>query len=121
MSGGIVGLCRRIWLPSVSMGCQIRAFACCSRGAGLCQMPLARRQGQSPSGRDFVRADRDPRVRQGRWVAAWYCSTTLAGMRPRALTAMPACFAHARMLPLRSRLAAVRPGRRRCPRPALRA
>jgi hypothetical protein len=32
--------------------------------------------------------------------AASYCSTTLAGMRPRALTAMPWPFAHARMSPL---------------------
>ena len=34
-------------------------------------------------------------------VAASYCSTTLAGMRPRSLTAMPWSFAHARMPPLR--------------------
>jgi hypothetical protein len=34
-------------------------------------------------------------------VAAWYCSTTLAGMRPRSLTAMPWSFAQARMSPLR--------------------
>jgi hypothetical protein len=42
-------------------------------------------------------------------------------MRPRALTAMPWSFAYARTSPLRSRLDAVRPGRRRCPRPAFRA
>lgn len=54
-------------------------------------------------------------------VAASYCSTTLAGMRPRALTATPCSFAHVRIPPLRSRLDTVRPGRRRCPRPALRA
>jgi hypothetical protein len=34
-------------------------------------------------------------------VAASYCSTTLAGMRPRSLTATPWSFAHARMSPLR--------------------
>jgi ectoine hydroxylase-related dioxygenase (phytanoyl-CoA dioxygenase family) len=34
-------------------------------------------------------------------VAAWYCSTTLAGMRPRSLTARPWSLAHARMSPLR--------------------
>jgi hypothetical protein len=34
-------------------------------------------------------------------VAASYCSTTLAGMRPRWLTRMPVSFAHARMSPLR--------------------
>ena len=54
-------------------------------------------------------------------MAASYCSTTLAGMRPRALTATPCSFAHVRIPPLRSRLDTVRPGRRRCPRPALRA
>ena len=43
-------------------------------------------------------------------LAASYCSTTLAGMRPRALTAMPWSFAHVRIPPLRSRLDAVRPG-----------
>jgi len=52
-------------------------------------------------------------------VAASYCSTTLAGMRPRSLTAIPWPVAQARMLPLRSRLAAVRPGRRRCPLPGV--
>ena len=54
-------------------------------------------------------------------MAASYCSTTLAGMRPRSLTAMPWPLAHARISPLRSRRAAVRPGRCRCPRSALRA
>jgi hypothetical protein len=42
---------------------------------------------------------------QSRWwclgqrplAAAWYCSTTLAGMRPRSLTARPCSFAQARM------------------------
>ena len=57
----------------------------------------------------------------GYLVAASYCSTTLAGMRPRSLTGMPSAFAHARMSPLRSRAADVRAVRRRCPRPALRA
>jgi hypothetical protein len=32
-------------------------------------------------------------------VADWYCSTTLAGMRPRSLTAMPCSFAQARTVP----------------------
>jgi hypothetical protein len=52
-------------------------------------------------------------------VVASYCCTTLAGMRPRPLTAMPCSFAQARMSPLRCRLEVVRG--RRCPRPALRA
>src|SRR5215468_3046480 len=52
-------------------------------------------------------------------LAASYCSTTLAGMRPRPLTAMPWPLAQARMSPLRCRLDDVRG--RRCPRPALRA
>jgi hypothetical protein len=52
-------------------------------------------------------------------AVASYCSTTLAGMRPRPLTAMPCSFAQARMSPLRCRLDAGRG--RRCPRPALRA
>jgi hypothetical protein len=53
-------------------------------------------------------------------VAALYCSATLAEIRPRSLTVMPWSFAHARMSALRSRLDAVRPGRRRGPRPARR-
>src|SRR5579859_1536519 len=32
-------------------------------------------------------------------AAAWYCSTTLAGMRPRSLAARPCSFAHARISP----------------------
>src|SRR6266567_4650771 len=44
-----------------------------------------------------------------------------AGMRPRSLTAMSWSFAHARIWLLRARAEAGRPGRRRCPRPALRA
>ena len=52
--------------------------------------------------------------------AASYCSTTLAGMRPRSLTARPCCFAQARISPERCRLAAVRPPRRAGARPALR-
>ncbi len=43
-------------------------------------------------------------------TAAWYCSMTLAGIRPRALTAMPWSFAHARS-PLRCRPAAARGAR----------
>ena len=58
---------------------------------------------------------------QVRWAAAWYCSTTLAGIRPRSLTVMPWSLAHARMPALRPRLDAVRPAVRRGPRPALRA
>src|SRR6266480_960125 len=55
------------------------------------------------------RPGRDRGLGQCPLVAAWYCSTTLAGMRPRALTAMSWSFAHARISPLRSRFAA-RPG-----------
>ena len=51
--------------------------------------------------------------------AVWYCSATLAGMRPRSLTARPCSFAQARMSPERWRLAAVCPGRRSWARPAL--
>ena len=83
-------------------------------------MPLLAVRGRRSSGRgglDLACA----RLCQDPLAAAWYCSTTLAGMRPRSLTAMPWPFAHARISPLRSRRAAVRPGRRRCPRPALRA
>ena len=54
-------------------------------------------------------------------VAASYCSTRAAGMRPWSLTAMPCSLAHARISPLRSRRAVVHPARRRCPQPALRA
>jgi hypothetical protein len=45
-------------------------------------------------------------------VAAWYCSTTLAGIRPRSLTVMPWSFAQARISPLRWRFAADRGDRR---------
>ena len=38
---------------------------------------------------------------QNHLVAASYCSTTLAGIRPRALIGMPCSFAHALMPPLR--------------------
>jgi hypothetical protein len=38
---------------------------------------------------------------QGRLMAAWYCSTTLAGMCPRSLTMMPWAFAQARTSALR--------------------
>jgi hypothetical protein len=44
-----------------------------------------------------------------------------AETRPRSLTVMPWSFAQAQMSALRSRLDAVRLGRRRCPRPVLRA
>jgi hypothetical protein len=84
--------------------------------------------GPESPGRGLVRPGRDPRLRQRPVVAASYCSTTLAGMRPRALTAMPWSFAYARMprrghgLPLRGPIAAavlVRPsGRARRTAPA---
>jgi len=44
--------------------------------------------------------------RQRPGAAASYCTTTLAGVRPPALTAMAAWLVDARRLPLRSRLAA---------------
>jgi len=56
-------------------------------------------------------------VRQDLRVAASYCATMLAGMRPRSLATMPWPLAHARMSALRSRLDAVRPARRRAPPP----
>jgi hypothetical protein len=40
-------------------------------------------------------------VRNGLVVVASYWSTTLAGMRPRSLTARPVALAHARMSALR--------------------
>ncbi len=55
------------------------------------------------------------------WVAASNRCTRLAGIRPRSLTDIPCCLAHARMSLLRWRLAALRPPRRGWPRPALRA
>jgi len=54
-------------------------------------------------------------------AAAWYCSNTLAGIRPRSLTVMPCSLAHARTSPLRCRPADVRAVRRAGPRLALRA
>jgi hypothetical protein len=45
-------------------------------------------------------------------VAAWCCSTTLAGIRPRSLTVMPWSLAQARISLLRWRLPAVRDDRR---------
>jgi hypothetical protein len=45
-------------------------------------------------------------------VAASYCWTTLAGMRPRSLSSIPWVFAQARMSPLRCRVADVRAARR---------
>jgi hypothetical protein len=61
-----------------------------------------------------LRAEDAPRAESaGYLVAAWYCSATLTGMRPRSLTAMPWVFAHARMSPLRSRADEVRTVRRR--------
>jgi hypothetical protein len=51
----------------------------------------------------LVRAGRRPLVLPGSSAAAWYCSTTLAGIRPRSLTAMPWSFAQARISPLRWR------------------
>jgi hypothetical protein len=46
-------------------------------------------------------------------------SATLAGMRPRSLTASPCSFAQARISTERCRLDAVRPDRRPCARPTL--
>jgi hypothetical protein len=49
-------------------------------------------------------------------AAAWYCFITLAGIRLRALIAMPWSFAQARTWPLRCRPAAVRePGMPQAP------
>jgi hypothetical protein len=64
-------------------------------------MPLAGRQRQRPSGGNSFRTGRKPGVRQDLLLAASYCSTTLAGIRPRSLTAMPWSFAQARISPLR--------------------
>jgi hypothetical protein len=52
---------------------------------------LAGRALSHPSARDLrvVRAGGRPLVVSAFLVAAWYCSTTLAGIRPRSLTAMP--------------------------------
>jgi hypothetical protein len=47
-----------------------------------------------------------------RTFAASYCSGTLAGIRPRALTAMPCSLAHARTSPVRGRRADFRSVRR---------
>jgi hypothetical protein len=76
-----------------------------------CRRPAARltgRRGRSKRGGLVwpirIEAGQDP------LVAAWYWATTLAGMRPRALTAMPWSLAHTRISPLRSRPAAPRPG-----------
>ena len=83
---------------------QIRASASClrrERSSAACRWPAVRVRGQLDG--EFVRAGRDRRVCQGRLAAASYCSTTLAGMRPRSLTAMPWSFAHAQMSALRSR------------------
>ena len=82
---------------------------------------LTDRHGSGPAVRGSVAERRNAGLLYAPVVAASYCWTTLAGMRPRSLTAMPWSFAHARIWPLRSRLDAVRVGRRRCPRPALRA
>jgi hypothetical protein len=53
------------------------------------------RRGQRPSERGLARTGRDPGLPHGFLAAAWYCSTTLAGMRPQSLTAMPWSYAHA--------------------------
>jgi hypothetical protein len=65
----------------------------------------------------------DPGREQSGWrhdppVAAWYCWTMSAGMRPRSLSATPWSLAQARMSALRLRMAAVRPGRCRTQVPA---
>jgi len=56
-------------------------------------------QGQAPG--SSVCTERGCGLNQGSVVAALYCSTTLAGMRPRSLTAMPWVFAHDRISLLR--------------------
>jgi hypothetical protein len=58
-------------------------------------------------------------------AAVWYCSTTLAGTRPRSLTSMPCSLAHSRTLAVstaalprrvRAALLAVPPVRLACAR-----
>jgi hypothetical protein len=53
-------------------------------------MPAVDCQAWRSSGQGLVGAGRRcMSFPQDRLVAAWYCSTTPAGMRPRSLTAMP--------------------------------
>jgi hypothetical protein len=54
-------------------------------------------------------------------AAAWYCSATLAGMRPRSLIAIPWALAQARISLLCSRAEEGRTARRRGARPVSRA
>jgi hypothetical protein len=110
------GICHQFARTSADPGV---CFGSVHSGAAVRSAPLAGRQGQGDLG--GIWPSRGPGVCQRSLAAAWCCSTTLAGMRPRSLSAMPAPFARARIPPLRSRLAAVRPGRRRCACPALRA
>jgi poly-gamma-glutamate capsule biosynthesis protein CapA/YwtB (metallophosphatase superfamily) len=64
-----------------------------------------------------------PAIGAGRDIAeAWQpAAVPVPGGGPRSLTAIPCCFAQARMAPLRSRPDAVRTARRPGPRPAFRA
>ena len=62
----------------------------------------ARSRAARPAGRPG--GVHDPRV------AASYCAVTPAGMRPRSLTAMPCCFAQARMPPPGCRVAGAQAG-----------
>src|SRR5690348_227430 len=115
---------------SWSAGCLVRAWA----SAGLSRDPPPGPTAViAGSGQFACRRANGDGARQGFWrraavvaccyrpLAAWYCSTTLAGMRPRSLTARPCSFAQARISPERCRPAAVRPGRRDGARPARRA
>jgi len=89
---------------------QIRAFACCpTGGAGLNRvLPAAGGRGQPGTNRSGRRCSA---CTSGPLGSGLVLLNELAGMRPWALTVMPWACAHARMLPLRSRLDAVRPPR----------
>ena len=71
----------------------------CVRMRGL--LPAAAVKGSSPQRAEGGDLRLTARGQLPLPVAAWYCSTTLAGMRPRSLTAMPWSFAQVRMSPLR--------------------
>ncbi len=68
-----------------------------------------------------ARGSRRPLPCSASFGGGWYCSITLAGIRPRSLTARPSSLAHARTSPLRCRPAEVRGVHRARPRLALRA
>ena len=117
-------------VPAVRRGFTDLVGACsvtrsgCSAGVFLASLA-----GRSPGPHEryqdlelrLVRAGRRSLVLPGSSAAAWYCSTTLAGIRPRSLTAMRWSFAQAP--DIAAALAAGRAARRRCsgPRSALRA